>query len=187
MSDALPRYVLITPARNEEAFIERTIRSVVGQTILPARWVIVNDGSTDGTGGIARTHAAQHDWIEVVDMPERRDRSFAAKVHCFNAGYARVKGLDHEVVGNLDADISFEPDYLEFLLRRFAEDPRLGVAGTIFKEDGGYSSDVDSFEGREPRGWAVPALPACRASRRSGATSRTGRAASTGSPSPRPG
>jgi hypothetical protein len=146
MSDALPRYVLITPARNEEAFIERTIRSVVGQTILPARWVIVNDGSTDGTGGIARTHAAQHPWIEVLDMPARRDRSFAAKAHCFNAGYTRVKGLAHEVVGNLDADISFEPDHFEFLLRRFAEDPRLGVAGTIFKEDG-YSSDVDSFEG----------------------------------------
>jgi glycosyltransferase involved in cell wall biosynthesis len=148
MSDALPRYVLITPARNEEAFIEGTIRSVVDQTVLPARWVIVNDGSTDGTGRIARTHAARYAWIEVVDLPARRDRSFAAKVHCFNAGYEKARCLDHDVVGNLDADISFEPDYLEFLLRRFAEDPRLGVTGTIFKEDG-YSSDVDSFEGQQ--------------------------------------
>jgi glycosyltransferase involved in cell wall biosynthesis len=147
MNHELPRYALITPARNEEAFIERTIRSVVSQTVLPVRWVIVNDGSTDGTAAIARAYAARHDWIEVVDMPARRDRSFAAKAHCFNAGYARARGLDHEVVGNLDADISFEPDHFEFLLRRFAEDPRLGVAGTIFKEDGGYSSDVDSFEG----------------------------------------
>jgi glycosyltransferase involved in cell wall biosynthesis len=139
--------ILITPARNEEAFIEKTIQSVVSQTVLPTRWVIVNDGSTDGTGRIARRHAALHDWIEVVDMPEHRDRSFAAKAHCFDAGYAKVKTIDHEIVGNLDADISFERDHLEFLLRRFEEDPDLGVAGTIFEEDG-YSSETDSFEGQ---------------------------------------
>jgi glycosyltransferase involved in cell wall biosynthesis len=139
--------VLITPARNEEVFIEKTIQSMVAQTLRPIRWVIVNDGSTDGTASIVHRHAALHDWIEVVDMPERRDRSFAAKVHSFNAGYARVKAVDHEVVGNIDADISFEPDHLEFLLERFAEDPELGVAGTIFKEEG-YSSDTDSFEGQ---------------------------------------
>jgi glycosyltransferase involved in cell wall biosynthesis len=148
MTDLHPlRCVLVTPARNEEPFIEKTIQSVVNQTVLPAKWVIVNDGSTDGTARIAGRYAALHDWIQVVDMPEHRDRSFAAKVHCFNAGYAKVKGVDHEVMGNLDADVSFENDYLEFLLRRFAEDPRLGVAGTIFKEDG-YSSDADSFEGQ---------------------------------------
>lgn len=149
MTPAHPlRYVLVTPARNEEGLIERTIRSVVSQTVLPARWVIVNDGSTDTTPRIARQYAALHEWIEVVDMPEHRDRSFAAKVHCFNAGYARVKGLDHEVVGNLDADVSFERDFLEFLLTRFAEDTKLGVAGTIFREEGGYSSETDSFEGQ---------------------------------------
>src|SRR5215831_679990 len=121
MNHDLPRYVLITPARNEEAFIEGTIGSVVSQTVLPVRWVIANDGSTDGTAGIARAYAARHDWIEVVDMPARRDRSFAAKAHCFNAGYERVRHLDCEVIGNLDADISFERDHLEFLLQRFAE------------------------------------------------------------------
>jgi glycosyltransferase involved in cell wall biosynthesis len=129
-------------------FIERTIQSVVGQTVRPIRWVIVNDGSTDGTASIARRHAALHDWIEVLDMPEHRDRSFAAKVHCFSAGYEKVKALDHDVVGNLDADLSFDPDYLEFLLERFAEDPQLGVAGTIFREADGYSSGSDSFEGQ---------------------------------------
>jgi len=139
-------YVLITPARNEEAFIENTIQSMVSQTLRPMRWVIVNDGSTDRTGTIARRYAERHRWIEVVDMPERRDRSFAAKVHGFYAGYERVKALDYDVIGNLDADITFAPDYLEFLIARFKDDPRLGVAGTIFKEEG-YSSDVDSFEG----------------------------------------
>ena len=140
--------ILVTPARNEEKFIEKTIQSMVSQTVRPVRWVIVNDGSTDRTAAIARRYAEMHGWIEVIDMPEHRDRSFAAKAQCFDAGYAEVKAIDHEILGNLDADISFESDYLEFLLERFAEDPRLGVAGTIFVEGDGYRSDTDSFEGR---------------------------------------
>ncbi len=148
MSDVNPvRCILITPARNEEAFIEGTIQAVVKQTVRPIRWVIVNDGSTDDTAAIVTKYAARYAWIDVVNMPAHRDRSFAAKVHCFNAGYATAKTVDHDVVGNLDADITFEKGYLEFLLDQFNKDPRLGVAGTIFKEDG-YSSGVDSFEGQ---------------------------------------
>jgi glycosyltransferase involved in cell wall biosynthesis len=149
MSDVNPlRCILITPARNEAAFIEKTIRSVVNQTVLPIRWVIVNDGSTDDTPRIIERYAVLHDWIDVVNMPARRDRSFAAKVHSFNVGYAKVKALDHHVVGNLDADVSFDEDFLEFLLGRLKEDPTLGVAGTSFREEGGYRSDTDSFEGQ---------------------------------------
>ncbi len=139
--------ILVTPARNEAAFIEKTIQSMVSQTVHPTRWVIVNDGSTDDTGKIARRYATAHDWIDVIDMPEHRDRSFAAKAQCFAAGYTRVKTIDHDIVGNVDADISFEKDHLAFLLQRFAEDPGLGVAGTIFKEANGYSSETDSYEG----------------------------------------
>ena len=141
-------YVLISPARNEEKNIEKTIQSMINQTHLPLKWVIVNDGSTDSTATIVRGYLPRHSWIELVDMPVRRDRSFAAKVNSFNAGYERVKHLNYEVIGNLDADLSFEKDYLEFLMGKFAEDSSLGVAGTIFKEDGGYSSDTDSFEGQ---------------------------------------
>jgi glycosyltransferase involved in cell wall biosynthesis len=144
----LPSCVLVTPARNEAAFIEKTIQSMARQTVRPRRWVIVNDGSTDGTADIVHRHAAANAWINIIDMPPRKDRSFAAKVHSFNAGYTTVKALDHDIVGNIDGDISFESDHLEFLLQRFAEDPALGVAGTIFREDGGYRSDVDSFEGQ---------------------------------------
>ena len=64
------------------------------------------------------------------------DRSFACKVHAFNTGLERVESLQFEVIGNLDADLSFEPDYLEFLMEKFSEDPKLGVAGTPFIEDG---------------------------------------------------
>jgi glycosyltransferase involved in cell wall biosynthesis len=129
------RYVLITPARNEEALIENTIRSVEAQTARPLRWVIVSDGSTDRTDEIVKAHAAAHDWIDLLRMPEHRDRQFAAKAHAFNAGYERLKSLPFDLVGNLDADITVDPDYYQFLLSRFAECAELGVAGTPFVED----------------------------------------------------
>ena len=128
------RFALVTPARNEEAFIEATIRSVVAQTLRPCHWVIVSDGSTDRTDEIVQRYAREHAWIELVRMPERRDRQFAAKANSFNAGYARLRGLDYDYVGNLDADITFEPDYFEFLFAKFVATPSLGVAGTPFVE-----------------------------------------------------
>jgi poly-beta-1,6-N-acetyl-D-glucosamine synthase len=143
----LPSYVLVTPARNEEAFIEKTLESMVHQTVPPVKWVIVEDGSTDRTAEIIRKYLLQCPWMEMVQMPQRRDRSFAGKVQAFNAGLEKVKHLDFDVVGNLDADTSFENDYLEFLMNKFSGDSTLGVAGTIFREEG-YSSDRDSFEGQ---------------------------------------
>jgi glycosyltransferase involved in cell wall biosynthesis len=128
-------YVLVTPAHNERDLIEGTIRSVIAQTHLPLRWVIVSDGSTDGTDEIVERFAHEHAWIELLRMPEHRDRTFAAKAICFNAGFDRLKPMSFDLIGNLDADITFDPDYLEFLVRRFAENSRLGVAGTPFIED----------------------------------------------------
>jgi poly-beta-1,6-N-acetyl-D-glucosamine synthase len=143
----LPAYVLITPARNEGAFIEKMIESVIHQTFLPLKWVIVDDGSTDQTPEIVTRYLGRYPWLEMVQMPQRRDRSFAGKVEAFNAGYERVNGLGYDIIGNLDADISFEKDHFEFLAGKFSGDPTLGVAGTVFKEEG-YSSESDSFEGR---------------------------------------
>ncbi len=128
-------YVLITPARNEEAYIEKTIKSVISQTVLPKKWVIVSDGSTDRTDEIVMHYVAENLWIELVRMPEHSDRHFAAKVNCFNAGYEKVKNLDYDIIGNLDADLSFEKDYIEFLLLKFILYPDIGVAGTPFIED----------------------------------------------------
>lgn len=140
-------YVLVTPARNEEAYIGKTIQSVTSQGVLPLKWVIVSDGSTDGTDQIVKEHLAQNSWMELVRLPEQRDRSFAAKVSAFQAGYERMNGLNYDVIGNLDADISFDTDYFAFLLQKFVGDPRLGVAGTPFLEESGYSSSADSYEG----------------------------------------
>ena len=131
----LLNYVLITPARNEAEFIEWTLRSVVAQTLPPAKWVIVNDGSTDGTAQIVERYASVHPWIELLQMPERRDRNFGGKAVAVDAGRQRVKGLQFDVIGNLDADVSFEPDYFEFLMARFFDNPKLGVAGTAFSEE----------------------------------------------------
>ncbi|HOY59398.1 MAG TPA: glycosyltransferase family 2 protein [Verrucomicrobiota bacterium] len=133
------QYALITPARNEAAFIKGTIRSVVAQTVRPVRWIIVSDGSTDSTDNIVKRHAVEHPWIELLRMTEHRDRQFAAKAHAFNSGYHRVRatGLDYHVIGNLDADITFEPGYFEFLLEQFVANPELGVAGTPFVENAG--------------------------------------------------
>lgn len=137
-------YVLITPARNEAEFIEKTIQSVIAQTVLPKRWIIVSDGSTDGTDQIVEKYRPGREWLELVRLPERKERNFAAKVNAFNAGYERVKHLSFEVIGNLDADVSFDEDYLAYLLGKFEEILTLGVAGTHYIE-GEFHSFRDSY------------------------------------------
>lgn len=128
-------YVLITPARNEEAYLEMTIHSVISQTLLPIKWVIVSDGSTDRTDKIAKKYVSKFSWIDFLRMPEHDDRQFAAKVYCFNAGYQLLRDKKYDIIGNLDADLSFDNDYMEYLINKFAGDPKLGVAGTPFAED----------------------------------------------------
>jgi glycosyltransferase involved in cell wall biosynthesis len=134
MPSKLPSYVLVTPARNEAEFIEKTIDSVIAQAAPPLKWVIVSDGSSDGTDDIVRRAAATHDWIELVSLPQRAQRDFSGKVLAFNAGLARVAGLPYKVIGNVDADVSFDEDYFAFLLARLAEDPALGLVGTPYRD-----------------------------------------------------
>ena len=109
------KYVLVTPAHNEERFITKTLESVVSQSSLPERWVIVNDGSTDATAEIVRTYAQRFPWIQLVNRRSEWIGILQRKVHAFNTGLEEVESLDFDVIGNLDADISFDPDYLEFL------------------------------------------------------------------------
>ena len=141
------KYVLITSARNEEAFVSQTLASVAAQTQLPERWVITDDGSADRTAEIIAEFATTHPWLTLIRNSKREGRNFAAKADAVNTALAQLKDMEFDVLGNLDADVTFTPDYMESLMRRFSKDPKLGVAGTPFTQDGGYDSMKDSFEG----------------------------------------
>jgi glycosyltransferase involved in cell wall biosynthesis len=138
------RYVLVTPAHNEADYIEKTIKSVIKQTILPVKWIIVSDGSTDHTNDIVKKYLDHNPWLELLNLPERKVRNFAAKVEAFNAGYKKIKSLKYDLIGSVDADVSFPEDYFEYLLEKFSTDESLGVAGTHYTE-GEFHSFNDSF------------------------------------------
>src|ERR1039457_7077311 len=125
----MQNYVIITPAHNEAAFIEKTIASVTSQTVPPRKWVLVDDASTDSTGEIMRGYAARCCFMEVVKVARVAGRDFRNKVRAFNEGLTRTRGLACEFIGNLDADISMEPDYFKRIVHEFRKNPRLGIAG----------------------------------------------------------
>lgn len=123
------RYVVVTPARNEEDTIGKTCASMVAQTVPPAQWVVVNDGSTDATREIVASYAREHPWILLKDREDRGFRQLGAGVvHAFDEGFAASDVANWDFVVKLDADLSFEPDYFENMLHRFDRNPRLGIA-----------------------------------------------------------
>jgi len=125
------KYTLITPARNEEAYLEKTIQAVIAQTILPQRWVIVSDGSTDRTDEIAGKYPTEHDFIQLIANDGDAERNFGSKSKAIEYGYKQLAGIDYDYIGNLDADVAFAPNYYEQILTKFEENPKLGVAGGI--------------------------------------------------------
>jgi poly-beta-1,6-N-acetyl-D-glucosamine synthase len=131
-----PRFVIITPARNEEENIPHTIRSMVAQTRRPHRWVIVNDGSTDRTAAIIDAAAREHDWIVTA---HRADRGFRQQgggvIETFYEGLARVEREPWDFLLKFDADLSFEPDYFERCLWKFTDEPRLGIGGGMISHE----------------------------------------------------
>ena len=139
-------YVLITPARNEADYLERTIQSVVNQTVLPLKWVIVSDGSTDETDEIVLRYQAQYPWIHLEQKGPREERTFAGKAAAFNHGCQLVSSLDCEFIANLDADVSFSSEYFAFLLPKFFSNTRLGVAGTRYTEAGSGVAVYSRFD-----------------------------------------
>jgi len=134
------RYVVITPARNEAQFIEHTLQSMLAQTLTPSLWIIVDDGSTDGTDALVARYAAQCHWIRLVQVSSQREqRSGGSKVvRAFNAGYAFAKDEPFEFIVKLDADLTLPPDYFEAVSRCFAEHPRVGLCGgyCVVEQDG---------------------------------------------------
>lgn len=109
--------------------IEKTITSVIAQTIRPLKWVIVNDASTDRTREIVERYAMAHGFIQLVNVERSAGRHFGNKVRAFNLGLNEAGKMDFDFIGNLDADISFEANYYESILGEFEKDPKLGLAG----------------------------------------------------------
>jgi poly-beta-1,6-N-acetyl-D-glucosamine synthase len=122
-------YVLMTAAHNEEANIERTIQSVLAQTVRPVRWLIVSDNSTDQTNEIVQKYADENDFIAFHQVTRPTGRDFASKVLALRSGQHLLQGVSYDFIGNMDADLSVEPTYFEELMRHFELRPRLGLAG----------------------------------------------------------
>lgn len=129
VSTSDPRtYVVISPCRNEQDYMRRTLDSMVAQTAPPTRWVIVDDGSTDSTPDILAEYAAKHDWITVVTKPDRGHRAVGPGViEAFYYGYDQINPADYSYSCKLDLDLDLPPRYFEILMDRMEADPRLGT------------------------------------------------------------
>jgi glycosyltransferase involved in cell wall biosynthesis len=136
-SNSEPRYVLVTAAYNEEAYIEKVVEAVAAQSAPPVRWIIVSDASTDRTDEIVEKYAQQYKFIQLRRITTPHARNFAAQVNAINMGFAAASDVEFDYIGNLDSDVSFESTYFARLLEKFRDDPQLGLAGGFICEDRG--------------------------------------------------
>ncbi len=125
------KYVLITAAKNEESYIEKTIKSVISQTIKPEKWIIVSDGSTDRTNDIVKQYSDKNNFIELIALPPKKERNFSSKVNALNQALKKIAGMDYDFIGNLDADVTLDKSYYEEVFLSFHSNPKLGIAGGI--------------------------------------------------------
>ena len=137
------RYVLISPCRNEAAFMRQTLDSVLAQTRRPTEWIIVDDGSTDETPAILAVYASQHAWIKVVTRPDRGRRSVGPGViEAFYSGYAAITSTDYDFLCKLDLDLRLPARYFEILIERMNADPRIATcSGKAYVEESGRLVD----------------------------------------------
>jgi glycosyltransferase involved in cell wall biosynthesis len=130
------RYVIITPVRDEQEYLASTIDSVAAQTITPAKWIIVNDGSSDETGRIADDASAKYSWIHVIHRSDRGFRQAGTGViRAFNDGYRTVENEGWDFLVKLDGDLSFDPKYFEKCFDQFAQNERLGIGGGTISQN----------------------------------------------------
>lgn len=129
------RYVLITAARNEEKYIQKTIESVIAQSERPTKWIIVSDRSTDNTDNIVREATKLVDFIELLPLRGDDERNFGSQVRAINKGVQHIHVLEYDFIGNLDADVTFEPQYFERIFEKFADNPKLGLGGGFICEE----------------------------------------------------
>lgn len=141
----MTNYVIITPAHNEEEYIKFTLDSVVAQTMQPAQWIIVDDGSTDETPNIIQNYADRNSWIKLVKInPNEKKREGGAKVvRAFNHGYEALDVDDYLFVVKLDADLTLPPEYFERIGEIFLSDPKVGMCGGMLSifENGDWKTE----------------------------------------------
>ena len=124
-------YTIITPVHNEAIYIEHTIKAVLSQTISPSLWIIVDDGSTDGTFEIICEYGQGYSWIKPIRMPNLTQRSRGAHVaEIFNYGFGFIEN-NYDYIVKLDGDVSFNENYFESLFNKFLDNPKLGIAGGV--------------------------------------------------------
>jgi len=124
------RYVVITPAYNEQEYIKYTLDSVINQTLKPFQWIIVNDGSTDKTGEIVQDYVKEYSWIKLIDLQKNDLRACGSKVvRAFNVGYESLKTDDYDFIVKLDADLTLPKNYFEKVAMTFRSDPEIGLCG----------------------------------------------------------
>lgn len=151
MRTTLPRYLIVSPVKDEERYVERTLQSLTAQTLSPVRWIIVDDGSADSTPDLLRKYARDHDWIQIVTRDKRGARQpGSAVMHAFYHGLEQADGVAYDYLVKLDCDLELPWDYFESLLARFEQNPRLGIASGVYLEEG-------------PRGWRAIGMPAYHA------------------------
>lgn len=149
------KYVLVTAARNEDKFIEGTIKSVISQTLLPQKWVIVSDGSTDNTDSIIKQYSAKYSLIEYMRLEPIRSRNFESKVHAIRAGHKMLKNIDYDYWGNLDADIILDENYYQQVIEKFKVNSKLGIAGGIIFDRIGEKKFIKNIASADSVGCAI--------------------------------
>ena len=123
-------YILLTAAKNEEAYIGQCIESVLRQTVRPRAWFIMDDGSSDRTATIVGEFAAKYPFIRLYSAGQGAGRNFGSQYKALSAAYSLARELEFGFVGVHDADIAPErSDYYEAMLGKFQDNPRLGIAG----------------------------------------------------------
>ena len=125
------RYVIVTAARNEVKYIEGTIMSVISQTIMPQKWVIASDGSTDGTDEIVSRYAKDYKFIELIRIESAGERNYRSKVNAIEQAVMHLNGIEYDFIQNLDADVTFDSEYYEKIFEKFETNPKLGISGGI--------------------------------------------------------
>ena len=126
------RYVIVTPFRDEEEFVEVTINVVIHQTIKPVEWLFIDDNSVDDSPNIVKRYSKDFPFIRIEKMPMATERAPGSGVmRAFNYGYSIIKNKDHEFVVKLDADLSFDQDFFSNVFDAFKKNPKLGIASGL--------------------------------------------------------